>query len=258
MPTNQPSGPGGVNYYGNPSVQGTYQEYYYPEPTPDRKPQAGTAYAPYTTPSGGLQYPGSPNVYNYSPSNPPSAPSPPQPATAPRPAPQQQSSTPSIPNLSGLVPQLSAGFNMPALSTYLAMIPPINLPTEESQNQLMGLGAQKGSVGNLIKQLSGGNSGVAVGSGGSLERMAKPYIEPYAQAALSSAKLGVTDQLTRDQQMMKGLLGYANADLDLAGAAADRQGINLGAQSSLLNSITRLMGGLIEPFGVSDILGGIV
>lgn len=139
-----------------------------------------------------------------------------------------------------------------------ANFPPLNIPTRESQNQLMALGAQQAnsSLHNILNR--GSASGIQAGSGVNLQKAAGPMQQAYQQAALGAAKLGIDDQLLRDTHMMKGILGMGQADIGQARTGINRERIGLDARNQTIGSVADLIRSLGGMLGGSSNLSGLL
>lgn len=134
------------------------------------------------------------------------------------------------------------------LSQYLSQVPPIMLPTAESQNQLMALGAQNASVNPLLERMVG-NNGIQAGSGVNAMRMANPMQAAMRNASQGAAQLGLEDQLARDKHLLTGMVGLGGADFGRQRANLGYQQIGMDAQNNYVNALLSLLGGMGGAFG---------
>lgn len=134
------------------------------------------------------------------------------------------------------------------LSQYLSQVPPIMLPTAQSQNQLMALGAQNASVNPLLDRMVG-NNGIQAGSGVNAMRMANPMQAAMRNASQGAAQLGLEDQLARDKHLLTGMVGLGGADFGRQRANLGYQQIGMDAQNNYVNSLLALLGGMGGAFG---------
>jgi hypothetical protein len=169
--------------------------------------------------------------------------------------------TPIAPTTGPTAPILPGGTGGPQLPD-LSQIPPLFLPTIQSQNQVMALGAQNASPLGLMSQLVG-NQGIQTSSGTVLSKLMQPAVEAYRTAASTAANIGLDDQLARDNQLMRGIEGFGSADVGRGLANAGRDRLLIGAQNrssdALIDALSRLIGGaslgnITSQFG--NLLGG--
>lgn len=133
-------------------------------------------------------------------------------------------------------------------------IPPMYLPTRQSQNMLMAKAAQQANPGNAINRLVG-NTGVQSSSGTVLSQLGKPMIDAYQQGALGAANLGIDDQLLKDQHILRGVLGNGQADIGAQRALLNRDRIGIDGQNQLSGSLANLLKSLGGMFNTNNLLG---
>jgi hypothetical protein len=133
-------------------------------------------------------------------------------------------------------------------------IPPMYLPTRQSQNMLMAQAAQKANPGNALNRLVG-NTGIQSSSGVLLSQLGKPMIDAYQQGALGAANLGIDDQLLRDQHTTRGVLGNGQADIGAQRALLNRERIGIDGQNQLSGSLANILKALGGAFNTNSLLG---
>ena len=136
----------------------------------------------------------------------------------------------------------------------LGSIPPMFLPTRQSQNMLMAKAAQQANPGSAINRLVG-NTGVQSSSGTVLSQLAKPMLDSYKEGALGAANLGIDDQLLRDQHLLRGILGHGQADIGAMRALGNRDRIGIDGQNQITNSMVNLLRSLGGMFNTNNLLG---
>jgi hypothetical protein len=170
-----------------------------------------------------------------------------RPATpAPAPVPTPMPGTPGTP---GPAPQ--PGPQLPATMPINTNFAPMNLPTRQSQNQLMALAAQQANPLNAINR-SVGNRGITSDSGVILGQLAGPMQKTLQQGALGAAKLGIDDQLLRDEHTMRGVLGLGQADIGGLRSLANRDRIGIDARNQLTGSLADMLRSLGGAFGMDS------
>lgn len=137
------------------------------------------------------------------------------------------------------------------LASLLAQIPPLNLPTRQSQNQLMALTHQQANPVQAMNRL--GNNGIQTGSGVNAQRLMGPMMQTLQQGALGAANLGLDDQLLRDKHTLTGLVGLGGLENDRLRAGARRDRIGLDAQQQYLDAIIQLLGGFAGNFNLGNL-----
>ncbi len=145
----------------------------------------------------------------------------------------------------------SSGGGMPPLN--LAGIPPMYLPTRQSQNMLMAQAAKKASPGMEINRLVG-NTGVQAGSGTILRQLANPMLSAMKEGALGAANLGIDDQLMTDQHLLRYVLGNGQADIGAQRAQAGRDRIGIEGQQNVSGAIADLLRMLGGTFNTNSLL----
>lgn len=143
--------------------------------------------------------------------------------------------------------QQVAAHQMTPLSTYLSQVPPLQIPTIESQNQLQALSRQNASVNPLLERMVG-NSGIQAGSGVNMMKLANPMMAAYRHGAQGAAELGLEDQLARDKHLLGGMVGLGGADFGLQRANLGYKQVGLDAQNNYINQLVSLMGGMGQMF----------
>lgn len=159
-----------------------------------------------------------------------------------------------MPQAPGQAPMPGQGSPSGGGMSNLANIPPMYLPTRQSQNMLMAKAAQQASPGSAINQLVG-NTGVQSSSGTVLSQLGKPMIDSYREGALGAANLGIDDQLLRDQHLLRGILGHGQADIGALRAMGNRERIGIDGQNQITNSMVNLLRSLGGMFNTNNLLG---
>jgi hypothetical protein len=231
------------NYRNFPAPPGWTGPWPIPGGTP--LPLPGQPFNPMPVPGtpAGPQQPGTPQTPQA-----PQTPSLPPTGQTPSPGPQLSQLPPATQTPGG---QPGAANNLGSL---LSQVPPIHLPTQQSQNQLLAQAQQRANPVQMLNRM--GNSGIATDSAVNIQRLLAPSMQTMQQGALGAANLGIDDQLLRDKHLMQGLTGLGMLDNDRSRQLASRQRIGIDANQAVLDAIFQMLGGLGNTFNFGNITGG--